>query len=200
MSTVRPRLPPLEPPYSDAVAQTLQRSMPQGSDVPPLNLFRLLARDEALWAAMAGFGRFNLKHDPARYSSIEPRDREIVIQRVCVRCGCEYEWGVHVALFAQSVAITDAQVTALRSLDAPFEALTNKDRLLVSLVDALHDTNNINDELWEQLAAYWHENQLLQLLMLVGWYHAISYVANVSRIPLETWAARFREVGVRECP
>ena len=190
MSTVRPRLQPLEPPYSDAVAQTLQRSMPQGSDVPPLNLFRLLARDEALWAAMAGFGRFNLKYDPAQYSSIEPRDREIVIQRVCVRCGCEYEWGVHVALFAQSVAITDAQVTSLRSSDAPFEALTNKDRLLVSLVDALHDTNNINDELWEQLAANWHENQLLQLLMLVGWYHAISYVANVSRIPSETWAAR----------
>jgi alkylhydroperoxidase family enzyme len=169
--------------------------MPQGSDVPPLNLFRLLARDEALWAAMAGFGRFNLKYDPARYSSIEPRDREIVIQRVCARCGCEYEWGVHGAGFAQSVAITDAQVTALRSMDAPFEALTNKDRLLVSLVDALHDTNNINDELWEQLAATWHENQLLQLLMLVGWYHAISYVASVSRIPLETWAARFREVG-----
>ena len=28
------------------------------------------------------------------------REREIVIDRVCARCGCAYEWGVHVAAFA----------------------------------------------------------------------------------------------------
>ncbi|HEV7760231.1 MAG TPA: hypothetical protein VGO78_14620 [Acidimicrobiales bacterium] len=27
------------------------------------------------------------------------RDREIVIDRTCARCGCQYEWGVHVAFF-----------------------------------------------------------------------------------------------------
>jgi hypothetical protein len=34
------------------------------------------------------------------------RHREIVIDRTRVRCGCAYEWGVHVALFAQRVALT----------------------------------------------------------------------------------------------
>ena len=41
------------------------------------------------------------------------RDREIVIDRVCARCGCEYEWGVHVAYFAGRVGLTIAQVASL---------------------------------------------------------------------------------------
>jgi hypothetical protein len=37
---------------------------------------------------------------------VSRRHREIVIDRTCARCGCAYEWGVHVALFAQRVALT----------------------------------------------------------------------------------------------
>ena len=33
--------------------------------------------------------------------------------------------------------------------------------------------------------------QLLELLITVGWYHTISFVANAARVPLEPWAARF---------
>ena len=32
------------------------------------------------------------------------REREIVIDRTCALTGCEYEWGVHVALFAKAAA------------------------------------------------------------------------------------------------
>jgi hypothetical protein len=38
--------------------------------------------------------------------SIGLRDRAIVIDRACARCGSEYEWGVHVALFAARVGLT----------------------------------------------------------------------------------------------
>jgi 4-carboxymuconolactone decarboxylase len=27
--------------------------------------------------------------------------------------------------------------------------------------------------------------------MLAGWYHAISYVCNAARVPLEAWSARW---------
>ena len=57
----------------------------------PLALFRLFATDDALAAAMEAMGRFNLKHQPGQQSSIEPRDREIVIDCVCACCRCEYE-------------------------------------------------------------------------------------------------------------
>jgi 4-carboxymuconolactone decarboxylase len=68
---------------------------------------------------------------------------------------------------------------------------SGRDRLLVALVDALHDRGSVNDELWTLLAAEFSETELLHLLVLAGWYHVISYVANAARLPLEDWAARF---------
>jgi alkylhydroperoxidase family enzyme len=164
--------------------------MPQSSKLPPLALFRLLVRDPALSAAMESMGRFHLRHEPGQHSSIEPRDREIVIHRVCARCGCEYEWGVHAAAMAARAGLTPQQVTATVG-DVAGEAWSERDRRLLAMVDALHDQASIGDELWAQLAAHWSETQLLQLLVLAGWYHAIAYVANAARIPLEPWAARF---------
>jgi alkylhydroperoxidase family enzyme len=39
--------------------------------------------------------------------------REIVIDRVRARCGCEYEWGVHVAYFAARVGLTAEQIASI---------------------------------------------------------------------------------------
>jgi 4-carboxymuconolactone decarboxylase len=38
----------------------------------------------------------------------------------------------------------------------------------------------------------WRPPQLIELLMLAGWYHAISYVCNAARVPLESWGARWQ--------
>ena len=64
---------------------------------------------------------------------------------------------------------------------------------LVRMVDELHDTSHVSDALWKELAAVWTPPQLIELLMLAGWYHAISYVCNATGVPLESWAARFGE-------
>jgi 4-carboxymuconolactone decarboxylase len=58
-------------------------------------------------------------------------------------------------------------------------------------VDELHDTATVSEALWKQLQALWNEAQLVELLVLVGWYHLISFVANAAHIELESWAARF---------
>jgi 4-carboxymuconolactone decarboxylase len=184
------RLAPLEPPFSSDVAEALERRMPQSSKLPPLALFRLLVRDPALSAAMEPMGRFHLRHEPGRHSAIAPRDRELVIHRVCARCGCEYEWGVHAAAMAGRAGLTPHEVTATLG-DVSEVAWSARDRALLAMVDALHDHASIDDELWAALVGHWSETQLLQLLVLAGWYHAIAYVANAARIPLESWAARF---------
>jgi len=50
----------------------------------------------------------------------------------------------------------------------------------------------VSEALWAQLAALWSPPQLIELLMLAGWYHAISYVCNATRVPLEPWGARWQ--------
>lgn len=186
-----PRIEPISPPYTPEMEARIGSFMRKGATVPPLAIFRTFARHPALQDALKSLGRFHLKSDPGKSASLAPRDREIVINRVCARCGCEYEWGVHVSSFAKQVGLTPAQVTATIRGNADDPAWSHRDRLLIRLVDELHDSATVSEPLWQALTAHWAEIELMELLILAGWYHAISYLANGIKIELETWAARF---------
>ena len=185
MTTKKVRMKPLEPPFEPQVEEALHQRMPRTSAVTPLALFRLLVRDDALSSAMMSMGRFNLGYEPGRLTSVAPHDREVIIQRVCLRCGCEYEWGVHVAAFASAVGLPHSQAEALACVPLQAE-VPPRELLLAHFVDKLHDSAGVDDELWEQLREHWSEQAILQMLMLVGWYHGISYIANVARLPPES--------------
>jgi alkylhydroperoxidase family enzyme len=177
------RIRPLEPPFEPEVDSQLRSMMPPG--VAPIALFRIFARNLAMARAMQPWGRYQLGKD----FSIGLREREIVIDRTCARCGCEYEWGVHVAFFAERASLTDTQVTSLtQGSDGDPCWDSERDRLLIRLVDACHDTGDLDDELWAALAEHFDEAQLLDLTMLCGWYHAISFTARAARVPLEAGA------------
>ena len=184
-----PRIAPVTPPYDPDVAERLEGMMPPG--VPPILLFRTFVRNLPMAGAMAGWGAYEL----SRRLSLSRRDREIVIDRTCARCGCEYEWGVHVAFFAERVGLTDEQVTSLTH-GSPTDPCWSdgRDRLLIEAADSLHDTAGIADALWDRLTAVLGDDELLDLLMLCGWYHAISYAANGLRLDPEPGAPRFADV------
>ena len=183
------RIAPLEPPYEQDVADQLGRMMPAG--VPPIALFRTFARNLPMAKAMGGWGSYCL----SKNLSLTMRDREIVIDRTCARSGCEYEWGVHVAFFADRVQLSPEQLRSITHGRPADDCWTTvRDQLLLRAVDSLHDTSDIADELWGDLAAEFSEAQLLDLLLLCGWYHAISFVARAARVPLETGAPRFADV------
>ena len=115
------------------------------------------------------------------------------------RCGCEYEWGVHVAFFAGRVDLTTAQIASLAHGGAGDPCwVSERDRLLIEAADALHEDADIGDELWHRLARQFTEEQLLDLPMLAGWYHAISFTANAARVAGEDGAPRL--AGRRETP
>jgi len=184
------RIAPLEPPYEPKVDDQLRSMMPAG--VEPIALFRTLAKNPSMARASQGWAR----HELGRSLSVGVREREIVIDRTCARCGCEYEWGVHVAFFAERAALSPEQVASLAHGDHRDPCWeTGRDRLLIRLVDALHDENDVDDELWAELAAELTEAQILDLLLLCGWYHAISFTARAARVPLEPWAPTFAGVA-----
>jgi alkylhydroperoxidase family enzyme len=184
----RPRLAPLEPPYADAVASRLASMMPPGAE--PIGLFRIFVRNLAMTDAMAEWGAYEL----GRALSLSMRDREILIDRTCARCGAEYEWGVHVMFFAERVGLSPEQVTSLTHGDADDACWSSRDRLLLRAADALHDRADLDDALWSDLAEELSDAEILDLLFLCGWYHAISYVARATRVQLEPGAPRFADV------
>ncbi|MPZ89296.1 MAG: hypothetical protein GEU81_14760 [Nitriliruptorales bacterium] len=120
------RITPASPPYEPDVASRLEAMTPAG--VPPILLFGTFVLNMPMSGAMSEWGSYEL----SKRLSLTMRDREPLIDRTCTRCGCEYEWGVHVAFF---------------------------------------------------------------LMMLCGWYHAISFTANGSRVALEAGAPRFADVA-----
>jgi alkylhydroperoxidase family enzyme len=185
------RIPPLEPPYTDEVGVQLRSMMPPG--VEPIALFRTFVRNPGMTEAMRPWGGYEL----GRELTLSLRDREVVIARTCARCGCEYEWGVHIAFFAERAGLDGAQVASLTHGTPSDPCWTvERDRLLVEAVDELHVTSDIGDDLWARLAAELTEQQLLDLLLLTGWYHAVSYAARAARVELEPGAPRFADVAV----
>jgi alkylhydroperoxidase family enzyme len=183
------RISPVQPPYESEVGDRLESMMPPG--VPPILLFRTFVRNLPMAEAMGGWGSYEL----SKRLSLSIRDREIVIDRTCARCRCEYEWGVHVAFFADRVGLTAEQVASLthgRSTDPCWSS--PRDRVLIEVADALHDGSGIDDQLWESLCKELEEVEVLDLLMLCGWYHAISFAANGVELDLEDGAPRFEDV------
>jgi hypothetical protein len=184
-----PRIEPVAPPYGADVGRRLEAMMPPG--VPPILLFRTFVRNLPMADAMGTWGGYEL----SRRLSLSMRDREIVIDRTCARCDCEYEWGVHVAFFAERVGLTGAQVASLTHGDATDACWRDeRDRVLIEAVDSLHDTARIDDVLWGRLARVFADDELLDLLMLSGWYHAISFTANGAQVALEPDAPRFDDL------
>jgi 4-carboxymuconolactone decarboxylase len=179
-----PRIQPLEPPYPEQVGETLRRMMPP--DTEPLKLFRTVARNEHVLERFRTTGAYLLN-----FGKLDPADREIVLHRTCARCGCEYEWGVHAAIFARAVGLSEEQLAATVAGDAVDPAWSERQSLLVRLADELHDDADVSDRLWSELAAHWDEEELIELIAVAGFYHFVSFTANAARVELEPFAERF---------
>jgi alkylhydroperoxidase family enzyme len=184
------RIEPLRPPYQPEVADQLARMMPAGAE--PIGLFRLFARNLPMARAMTGWGSYEL----SRQLSLSLREREIVIDRTCARAGCEYEWGVHIAVFAERAELGPAQVRSLTHGSAADPCwLEPRERLLIRVVDALHEHGDLDDVTWDELRGTFDEAAVLDLVMLCGWYQAISTVARTIRVANEPGAPTFTSVA-----
>ncbi|MFM9864842.1 MAG: carboxymuconolactone decarboxylase family protein [Micropepsaceae bacterium] len=175
------RIKPQEPPFSEAVQKTFERLMPPG--VPPLVLFTTLARSERAFSRFMAAGLLDKGPLPLR-------EREIMIDRTCARTGSEYEWGVHIALFAERVVLTKEEVAATLAHGVS-DVWSPRERLIVRLADELHDTSTIGDELWTELSQTFSDEQILEMILLAGFYHTVAYLTNGLKLPLEQYAARF---------
>jgi len=181
MTMQSPRISPIEPPYNDAVAEIFRRIMPPGME--PLRLFRTQARNQRVLERL--FAGHLLDK-----GSLSLRERELVILRTCACCKSEYEWGVHVALFAQRAGLDADMIKATLENQ---HGLQGQDALLFEAVDQLHNHAAITDTTWAALSAAYSDEQILEIISLVGYYHTISFITNATQVELESFAPRFAD-------
>ena len=89
------------------------------------------------------------------------------------------------------VALTPEQIRATAHGDASDPAWNDEERLLVRMVDELHDSAHLSDELWDALAAAFSVEQIFELIALVGFYHTVSFFANGLRLAPEPFGVPF---------
>lgn len=176
------RIAPAQPPFASDVQAWLDRTMPPGQ--PPLLLFTTLARDPRLFGKFFSAGLLDRGH-------LTLRQREVVIHRTTALNGSEYEWGVHVVIFAARVQLTTEQLHSSVHGSASDACWSDDDRLLLRLCDALHTSSTLDDALWSQLRERFSEAAMLELLLLAGFYRTVSYLTNTLKLPLEAHGARF---------
>ena len=174
------RIAPLDPPYAAEIQAAFDAIMPPG--VPPLVLFRTLAVNGRIYQRFRAGGLLDR-------GLLTPRQREIVIDRTCALNRCEYEWGVHIAVFAAKAKLTPQQVEAtVLGGDAGW---SEDEEVLLAVCDELDATRTLSDALWARLSGHFTTEQILEIIALVGFYRTVSLHANALRLPLEPNTARF---------
>ncbi|MEU4242904.1 carboxymuconolactone decarboxylase family protein [Actinoplanes sp. NPDC026619] len=176
------RVPLVEPPY-DAALTALG---------PPISLFRAFAHRPDRARGIQGWGSYYL----SRRCALSLRHRELVIDRTTALCGAEYEWGIHIALFAAKAALTGDQVRSLTA-GSPADACWTDpgDRAVLAAVDALHARNDLTDEEWAAVTEAVGADGAVDLMLICGWYHAISYVARAARLTPEPGSPTFEAIS-----
>jgi alkylhydroperoxidase family enzyme len=134
----QPRVEPVAEPRDDATAAALAELG------PPIALFGVFARRPDRAHAVAQWGRYYF----SRRVALTLRQRELIIDRTTALCGADYEWGIHVAAFADKAGLTDTQIDSLA-------------------------TGQPTDRCWSDL------------ILITGWYHAISFAVRALRLTQE---------------
>ena len=181
MSEATPRIAPLEAPYPPEIQAQFDRIM---RGAPPLLLFRVMAGHARAWDKFRAGGLL----DPGPLSL---RQREIVIDRTCALTRCEYEWGVHVAIFAGPARLTADEIRATVQGDAASLCWSPAEQALIAAVDALHHRAALSKDEFAALSAHYEAAQILEIMLLCGFYRTVSYLANGLKLPLEATATRF---------
>jgi alkylhydroperoxidase family enzyme len=161
-----PRIAPVrdpDPETADLLSKTLV------GDGPPLNVFTTLARHPRLLKRFNVLGGFFLTR-----GSLPARDREIVVLRSAWRSGSEYEFGQHVLIGRRS-GLTDAEIDALAKERADWPA---NDAALVAVADEVDRDAVVSSATWEALRASYDEQQLIEVILLAGFYRMLAGLLN----------------------
>jgi len=175
------RIAPLDPPYPADVQPDFDRIM-RGK--PPLVLFRVMAAHPRAWETFRGGGL--LDRGP-----LSLRQREIVIDRTCALNACEYEWGVHVAACGAAAQLSEVQVRATVDGTSDADCWSPAEQAMLVAVDALHARATLSEAEFAALKAHYDDDQILEIILLCGFYRTVSYLTNALAMPLEPTAARF---------
>lgn len=115
-------------------------------------------------------------------SGLDDHSRELVILTVCREAPSPYEWHQHVNI-ARDVGIDDAKIEAIAKRE--YDEFDRPEQLLVEYVSAVV-TDDVTDELYEDVAAQYTDSQLVGITGLAGGYTGLARMLEAFDVETET--------------
>lgn len=174
-----PRLAPLPPEAWDDLLRGLAQAAGDGAPAPTA-VFATLGRHPELFRRWLGLGGALLA------GRLPGRLRELVVLRTALHCASAYEWCHHVIL-ARREGVGDHEIAALRREPAA-GSWAPSEQVALQVADELHRSGSVGDATWGELTAAFAEDEVIELVMLVGFYHMVSFCLRAFGVQVEPQA------------
>lgn len=172
----QPRIPPLaNDEWNDEAKEIMRPFVEQGR---VFNIFRTLAHHPELARRWMVFANHILGK-----STLDPRDREMLILRIGYLCQAGYEWGQHVQI-SRDLGMSDEEIRLCKT-GPDTQGISDRDRLLLSAVDELHNDAHVADATWAGLSEHFNTQQMMDIVFTVGQYNLVSMVLNSFGVQLD---------------
>lgn len=135
------------------------------------DLFEVLAHHPKLMK------RFNVFAGGLLARGLVPaRERELVILRTGFQCHSAYEFGQH-SVTGMSNGITEREI---KEVTWPIDAtsFTPDEQALLHMVDELCASCCITNETWKALVKRWSDAQMVELMLVAGFYSMVAGLLN----------------------
>jgi alkylhydroperoxidase family enzyme len=167
------RLAPLPPDQWPAELAEIRSNLGQ-----PLNIHNLMAHHAALTRAWMPF-----RNHIVANSSLEPRQRELLILRTALNCEASYEWEHHVVRGRQA-GLSPEEIRRVRE-DPAVAHWPPAERALLQAADECNRQSHVGDEVFVELCRHFDERQQLDILATIGMYTTLAAMIKTYRVPLE---------------
>jgi AhpD family alkylhydroperoxidase len=147
--------------------------------LPPLNIFRTVAHAETCFRPFLRLGQAILTQQ-----KLDPVLRELAILRVSRLTPAEYEWVQHVEI-AKAIGATEEQVAALEAGDAEAECFSPDQQLVLRFTTDVVNDARTSDETYAELSKLLSDQEIVELVLAIGYYMAIARVMEVAQIDVD---------------
>jgi AhpD family alkylhydroperoxidase len=144
-----------------------------------INLYRVLLNSPPVaesWLDFNSTVRFK--------TTLEPALREMVILRVSILNGAEYQAQIHGATHALKAGVTKAQIEALAEWNAS-TLFTPAQRAALAWTDAMTKDIEVPDALHAELKRHFDDRKIVEITVLAGAYNMHTRVGRALKIDIE---------------
>ncbi|MET8429522.1 carboxymuconolactone decarboxylase family protein [Nocardia sp. NPDC004860] len=175
MVSTKPRIAPGRLRELGPVNWVVWQALSRAAGTEDAHLFSTLGRTGGLFRGWLHFsGRLMPGGKLRRYES------ELVILRVAHLRRCEYETDHHIRL-GRRAGVTAEILDRLR--EGPAAAgWSAKERALLTAVDQLVTTRDLDDATWQSLADHYDERRLIEIVLLTNQYEGLASTITALRI------------------